>query len=110
MPAPPSFGLRDSLEDRKPWQGKAVGMALGKLVAREDAIWDMSGIFRHSVGLLQSGLSQVLALLATKLHGATQMSWLWELKHTSCLFPATSSMPEHRSWLDPMTQPKNLRF
>lgn len=36
----------------------------------------------------ESGLSQVLALLATKLHGATQMSWLWELKHTSCPFLA----------------------
>lgn len=37
----------------------------------------------------ESGLSQVLALPATKLHSATQMSWLWELKHTSCPFLAT---------------------
>lgn len=37
----------------------------------------------------ESGLSQVLALLTTKLHGATQMSWLWEVKHTSCPLLAT---------------------
>lgn len=38
---------------------------------------------------VESGLSQELALLATKLCGATQMSWLWELKHASCPFLTT---------------------
>lgn len=37
----------------------------------------------------ESDLSQVPALLTTQLHGATQMSWLWELKPTSCPFLAT---------------------
>lgn len=41
------------LEDRKAWQGKAVGMALGGLVTRQGAIWGMPGIFRHLVGSLQ---------------------------------------------------------
>lgn len=65
-------------------------MALVKLMAREDAIWGHVGDIPPLGGpTAGSDLFQVLALLTTQHHGATQMSWLWDLKPARCPSLAT---------------------
>lgn len=62
----------------------------------------------------ESGLSKVLALFTTQIHGATQMSWyLWKLTHTSIHSWSQGSMPGHQSPLDPSEtaqEPQILRL
>lgn len=49
----------------------------------------------------ESDLFQVLAPLTTQHHGATQMSWLWDLKPARCPFLATSLHARTQDWAGP---------